>query len=502
MPRFKSGAHGRHSSGNPAHTGAQNAPEGLPASPRHTTPHSTRHTTRILTGVTLLLLMIVYIHSFFTRQLVAVTAVDLRDAFQLSNLQIGLLYGTFFSVFYAFAGIPMGRLTDRTSRKKMILTGLTLWSIATLLTGFATTFTALILFRILLGLSQAMLSPAVYSFLTDYAPEKHRATAFSIYAAGIFIGVGLSFLIGGDITQSASWEQAFKGGGLMGLLLVPVLFLALREPVQQSRIYATGMIHQTRTILRIQSVRWHLLGFSALACTGYTVLAFAGILLTDPFEAPITTTTTSSAISAIASVSDVEATTVAATAMSATNTTVAAAAMSATNTTSAAATTSPVQLFGWFVMAISITVFLSGKLADHAAKKDPSRRYNAGTVAALGGLPLYAAGFFTTSPVTALNCIGFGVLISSSYNGVAAALIQSYVSHGQRALTGGIYLFVISLAGFGLGPPAAGFLMDHIYSGPHASGKAVLTVMILCSTIATYAFHHAKQTHTNDALSG
>ena len=490
MPRFNNGAHGHHPSGKPAHTGAQNAPEGLPASPRHTTPHTTRHSTRILTGVTLLLLMIVYIHSFFTRQLVAVTAVDLRDAFQLSNLQIGLLYGTFFSVFYAFAGIPMGRLTDRTSRKKMILTGLTLWSIATLLTGFATTFTALILFRILLGLSQAMLSPAVYSFLTDYAPEKHRATAFSIYAAGIFIGVGLSFLIGGDITQSASWEQAFKGGGLMGLLLVPVLFLALREPVQQSRIYATGMIRQTRTILRIQSVRWHLLGFSALACTGYTVLAFAGILLTDPFEAPFTTATTSSAITTTVLVSDVEATTSPA------------ATTSAVATTSAAATTSPVQLFGWFVLAISVTVFLSGKIADHAAKKDPSRRYNAGTVAALGGLPLYAAGFFTTSPVTALICIGFGVLISSSYNGVAAALIQSYVSHGQRALTGGIYLFVISLAGFGLGPPAAGFLMDHIYSGPHASGKAVLTVMILCSTIATYAFHRAKQTHTNDALSG
>jgi Sugar phosphate permease len=229
--------------------------------------------------------MLAYIHSFFTRQLISVTAVDLREAFQLSNLQIGLLYGTFFSIFYAVAGIPMGRLADRTSRKAMILTGLAIWSTATLLTGFATTFTLLILLRILLGLSQSMLSPAVYSYLADYAPEKDRASAFSIYAAGIFIGVGLSFLIGGEITQSTSWQQAFQGSGLMGLLLVPILLLLLREPQGRTKHYpgsASTATDEIRRILRIPSVRWHLTGFAALACTGYTVLAFAGILLTDP----------------------------------------------------------------------------------------------------------------------------------------------------------------------------------------------------------------------------
>lgn len=427
----------------------------------------------------LILLMLAYIHSFFTRQLVSVTAVDLREAFQLTNLQIGLLYGTFFSIFYAVAGIPMGRLADRTSRKRMILLGLTIWSTATILTGFAATFTVLILLRILLGLSQAMLSPAVYSFLADYAPPKKRATAFSVYAAGIFIGVGLSFLIGGEITQTTGWREAFKGSGLMGLLFVPVLLLFLREPTIRSKHYpgsGVSVATEIRRIILIPSVRWHLTGFAALACTGYTVLAFAGILLTDPFTLPASAE------------SITEAATVAST--------------SASTGISASTSVHPpdVRLIGWFILMISATVFLSGKFADKLASKNPAHRYYSGIIAALGGLPFYAVGFFTSNPTLALTGMGTGLLISSSYNGTAAAIIQSYVKKGQRALTGGLYLFVISIAGFAIGPPTAGFLMDTVYSGPHASGKAVFTVMIFCSLVAIFAFRKAISSHNNDIV--
>src|SRR5690625_6087550 len=86
-------------------------------------------------------------------------------------------------------------------------------------------------------------------------------------------------------------------------------------------------------------------------------------------------------------------------------------------------------------------------------------------VAAVGGIPFYMAGLFADDVHQAYLLIGSGVLISSSYNGVAAAIIQYLVKPDQRALTGGIYLFVISIDGFGLGLLVDGFLINSVFSG-------------------------------------
>ncbi len=398
----------------------------------------------------LLLLMLIYINSFFVRQIVAVLGVDIREAFTLSNFQVGLLYGTAFSFIYAVAGIPMGRLADLTSRKWMIITGLAVWSFMTVISGFATSFIFLIVARLFVGLSQAMLSPAVYSYLADlFSPEK-RATVFSIYAGGIFIGVGLSFLIGGQVAQHYSWETAMIWAGIPGLLLVPIAAWLIREPERiKKRDYEfeTTIISELRIILRKKAVQYHLLGFACLACTGYTILAFAGTIFNDVFgRADLTSQ------------------------------------------------------FGWFILGVSLTVMLMGKISDKLAASTPSRRFWAGYVAALGGLPLYAFGLFTSDAQWALLFIGTGVLISSSYNGVAAALIQYFVTQKQRALAGGLYLFVISIAGFGLGPPAAGWLMDSVFTGTYAPSLAVFMVMIVCSTVATISFAMAIKHYHRDSV--
>ena len=162
------------------------------------------------------MLTLIYIISFVDRQIIAVLGVQIRDALSLSNLQLGLLYGPAFSFVYAFSGIPMGRLADRISRKGMICTGLFVWSAMTVVSGFANTFLILIIARLFVGVSQSMLSPAVYSYLADaFAPEK-RATVFSVYASGIFIGIGLSFLVGGSVSLQYDWSTALIVVGLPG----------------------------------------------------------------------------------------------------------------------------------------------------------------------------------------------------------------------------------------------------------------------------------------------
>ncbi len=407
------------------------------------------HMNKKLAYGTVFLFTLIYILSFVDRQIVAVLGTQIRDSLLLSNFQIGLLYGPAFSFVYALAGIPMGRLADRTSRKLMICLGLFTWSFMTLISGFAASFTFLVTARLFVGLSQAMLSPAVYSYMADQFSPKKRATIFSLYASGIFVGIGISFLVGGTVSQLYDWRIAMVIVGLPGMLLAPLAWWYLREPERKMKMDQARptMFDEILLMFKKPTIRWHLIGFSCLACTGYTILAFVGNVFNDVFSSP-----------------------------------------------------EYISRFGWFMFGVAGTVILSGRIADLLARKNPANRFWMGIVAALGGIPFFLTGLFSQNVETAFLLIGTGVLISSSYNGVAAALLQYFVHSHQRALAGGVYLFVISIAGFGLGPPLTGWLTDSLFSGNYAVSQAIITIILVCSSIATYSFLQALKSYHQDAV--
>ena len=100
-------------------------------------------------------------------------------------------------------------------RKGKIPIGLGLWSLMTALSGFAKNGAQLTIARVGVGVGEATASPSAYSLISDYFPARLRATALSIYSSGIYIGSGLSLLIGGLIVEN--WNRHFPDGGPMGL---------------------------------------------------------------------------------------------------------------------------------------------------------------------------------------------------------------------------------------------------------------------------------------------
>lgn len=403
--------------------------------------------------VVLGLLTLIYISSFVDRQIIAVLAPQIQEELSLSNFQVGILYGTAFSLIYAVCGIPMGRLADIYSRKIMIVAGLLVWSLMTVISGFATSLTFLIVARFFVGISESALSPAVYSLLSDYFRPEQRATVFSIYAAGIFVGIGVAFLGGGSVAQAYDWRTALIAVGVPGLLVAVVAWFVIRELprgiTQSSQRFdaEAGFVEVVSYILRKKTVRYHFLGFSFLAFTGYTILGFVGIVLTDIHDAA-----------------------------------------------------SLVPQYGWFMMATGLSVMASGKMADWLAVRwGASKRFVMGIVAGLVCLPLYYFGLFAESGLSALILLGLANIISSSYNGVAAAILQYLVKPNMRALAGGLYLFVISVVGFGIGPPFTGWLMDTIFTGDYGASKALILVFVFCGILGSFCFLKAMQTYEQDA---
>ncbi len=396
----------------------------------------------------LVLLFLIYVLSFVDRQIIAVLAPQIRLDLGLSNFQVGLLYGTAFSFIYAFAGIPMGRLADQWSRRKMIALAVFTWSLVTVLSGFTASFTMLIVYRLILGLSQAMLGPAAYALLAETFPAENRASVFSVYAAGIFIGIGLSFLVGSTVATTFDWQTAMITVGLPGLFIAPVVWFVIRDARKTvtTGTFVSDTFEHLGYILKKKTVIYHLTGFAAMACIGYTVLAFVSTIFVDVFDSPHL-----------------------------------------------------IRHYGWFQFGVAATVILMGRFADYLALRNKAYRFWGGIIPAVGAVPLYGLGLFAADGFSALILLGTAVLFSSSFNGVAAALIQFMVQPKMRALAGGLYLFVISIAGFGFGPPVAGFLMDQVFTGQYAASKAVFSLIVVCAAIAIVSFTLAMKTYEKDA---
>jgi MFS family permease len=192
----------------------------------------------------LFVLVIIYTVNFIDRQILSILAEDIKRDLKVDDAQIGFLYGTAFAVFYALFGIPLGRLADSWYRGRLMAIGLTLWSSMTALSGFAGSFTTLALCRVGVGIGEASASPAAYSMISDMFPKERRATALSIYSAGLYIGGGLALPIGGFVLSRwnlaypdaalaplglTGWQAAFIAVGLPGLFLAAWM-LTLREP--------------------------------------------------------------------------------------------------------------------------------------------------------------------------------------------------------------------------------------------------------------------------------
>ena len=189
-------------------------------------------------------LVLVYVLNFVDRQILSILANDIKADLKVDDAFLGFLYGTAFAIFYALFGIPLGKLADSWHRVRLMSIGLALWSLMTAVSGFARNGAMLTGARIGVGVGEATASPSAYSLISDWFPPRLRATALAIYSSGLYLGGGVSLLIGGLIVEG--WNEAYPGGGPLGLvgwqaafvavglpgLLLALWVLTLREPVR------------------------------------------------------------------------------------------------------------------------------------------------------------------------------------------------------------------------------------------------------------------------------
>lgn len=229
------------------------------------------------------LLFLANLLNVYDRLIPAVIVEPLRQEFQLTDLHIGLV-GTAFTVIYAFAGVPLGRLADNGSRKVVIGWGLAIWSGFTALTGMASGFASFLLLRMGVGIGEASYAPAANSLISDLFQRNRRSLAVGLYMLGLPVGLVLGFFtVGAIATHFQSWRAPFFVAAIPGLLLAGVFFF-VKEPARGSSELMNPLVvkpiaHPIRTVLSRKTMWWVILSgasynFASNAANSFMVPLF------------------------------------------------------------------------------------------------------------------------------------------------------------------------------------------------------------------------------------
>jgi predicted MFS family arabinose efflux permease len=362
----------------------------------------------------LAVLFCVYLSNHIDRQILMILLEPIKKEFGVSDFMMGFLSGPTFALFYTCLGIPIARLADRSSRRRIVVISLAVWSAMTALSGAARSFWALAAFRVGVGAGEAGCSPPSHSLIADYFPAASRARALGIYVAGGQAGAAFGWLLGGWLFYWLGWRLTFVIVGVPGLLLALLVALSVREP--QRGGYEGGdtaplpFRDAFAHLLRQRSYVWLQAGSALHAVAGYGLAVWVA-----PF---------------LMRVHGLE-----------------------------------LQVIGTWLGLIALCVgipgmFLGGFVADKLVPRDPRWYLWIPTLSAVLATPFTIGFLFLGNPTLAL-CAWIGhTLIMMTHSAPGAAMTQTVIKVRARSLAVAVHMFVGNLIGLGLGPVAIGAMND------------------------------------------
>lgn len=206
----------------------------------------------------LLILVAINILNFYDRNVAGALAEPMRKEFHLNDTQIGLL-GSLFIWLYAIVGVPLGRIADVWSRRKLLGYGILVWSALTAYAGFAASYAGLVVSRLGVAVGEAVAAPTATSWIGDLFPPTKRARALGLFMLGVPVGGAFSYFFSGPIAQAYGWRVAMMIAAAPAILLIPTLFF-LHEPKRgaaEGHVAATPVAPASMwSVLRIPTLWW------------------------------------------------------------------------------------------------------------------------------------------------------------------------------------------------------------------------------------------------------
>lgn len=373
-------------------------------------------------------LFAINILNFYDRNVAGAVVEPMRKEFHLSDTQVGLL-GTAFTLLYAIIGVPLGRIADVWSRKKLLASGVFIWSALTAFTYFAVNFGMLMFARLGVGVGEAACAPTATSWLGDLVPPHRRARALGLFMLGVPVGGALSYFFSGPVAQAFGWRAAMVLAAAPAILLIPAL-LSLHEPergaaeIHREKVPTASML----SVLRIPTLWWIIASGALLNFNMYAIGTFMPAMFGRIHGLKVGT---------------------------------------------AGIATGVVWMIGGVAGGLG-----AGWIGDHIIRKRKNGRMQVAAAISLIGAPF--AFFGAMQPkgaliaAVALWTVAFCAL--NAYYGLVYSSIQDIVAPAQRGATMAIYFMAMYLCGASFGPLLTGHLSDLMARrAADAAGSSVIT---------------------------
>lgn len=231
---------------------------------------------------TLLLLFFINFLNFFDRTIPAVVLELIRKEFLLDDTMLGVL-GTSFTLMYALAGLPLGRLSDRLPRTRVLSAGVFVWSLMTAASGIAWNFASFLILRLGVGIGEATCAPAANAMIGDLYPPERRARALGLFMLGLPLGTLVCFALVGPLAHKHGFRLPFFLASAPGVVAA-LLVLLCREPTRGSQeAYAVDasvpLDKPYRRVMSIPTLWWIILSGAAINFAAYALNTFLPALM-------------------------------------------------------------------------------------------------------------------------------------------------------------------------------------------------------------------------------
>lgn len=182
------------------------------------------------------LIFVVLVIAYVDRGIFGVVLEPIKREFGLSDLQLGVLTGPAFALFYAVMGIPLARWADMGNRRVVVAACMAIWSAMTALGGLAQSYAALFLARIGVGIGEAGAVPPTHSLASNYYPPQQHGKVASVLSFAALLGSFAGIIVGGEVLKVSDWRTTLMVVGLPGLAFAMLAFFTLREPRERTRV--------------------------------------------------------------------------------------------------------------------------------------------------------------------------------------------------------------------------------------------------------------------------
>jgi predicted MFS family arabinose efflux permease len=363
----------------------------------------------------LALLALVSFFNYLDRMSLAVLIEPIKRDLALSDTQLGLVTGLAFSLFYAFLGVPIGRLADRGNKGRLLAICFALWSAMTALSGAATSFALLFFARMAVGVGEAGCMPTSFAIISARFTQQHRPLAISIFQAGGLLGIALGMFGAGLVGQLVGWRMTLMLIGAAGLPVALLVALTLgRGEETLARAAVQPVFVDIFALLRRPAFVHVVLGISCASFATYGVIQWLAAFFVRSHGVGL----------------------------------------------------AQIGLFSGLTTGVGgiIGTLTGGTVAGRLARRRLEWDLWWPAAAYAASAPLFVVAVLSPSVTVAFIFNFLGTTVAASAGGVALASVQRFTEPERRATANALMLMISALLGVGLGPTVIGIISDRLHA--------------------------------------